>query len=381
MQATPITWQLLMDAGWQGKSDLKILCGGETLSPVLAGKLLERGKAVWNCYGPTETTIWSLVHRVAAANGRVVPIGRPIANTQAYVLDSYQQPVPIGARGELYIGGAGLARGYLNRPELTAEKFLQNPFGQEPGSRLYRTGDLVRYGADGTIEFLGRLDHQVKLRGFRIELGEIESVLSRHPAVRQAIVILREDSPGDQRLVAYIVCHEGHSVKGKELKSFLGEKLPNYMIPSGFVFLDALPLTPSGKVDRESLPLAVQSSLDSGTDYVAPRDPVEHVVARIWGEVLKIERVSIVDNFFELGGHSLLATQVMSRVRETFRAELPLRKLFERPTVAGLAASVEEAISGDAAPADISSLLDDVESLSEEEAERLLATKLSEGKT
>jgi amino acid adenylation domain-containing protein len=333
MQATPITWQLLMDAGWQGKSDLKILCGGETLSPALAGKLLERGNAVWNCYGPTETTIWSLVHRVEAVNDGVVPIGRPIANTQAYVLDPYQQPVPIGARGELYIGGAGLARGYLGQPELTAEKFVRNPFSPEENSRLYRTGDLARYRTDGTVEFLGRIDHQVKLRGFRIELGEIESVLGLHPAVRQAIVTLREDSPEDRRLIAYIGCNEGNSSPIGELKRFLGTKLPDYMIPSGFVFLDAFPLTISGKVDRNSLPPAGNDHLDSEKNYVAPCTPVEQVLAMIWGEVLKLEQVGIRDNFFEAGGHSLLATQVTSRIRSILQVDLPLRKLFDTPTV------------------------------------------------
>jgi len=299
----------------------------------LAGKLLERGKTVWNCYGPTETTIWSLVHRVEEVNDGVVPIGRPIANTQVYVLDAYQQPVPLGARGELYIGGAGLARGYLGQPELTAEKFVRNPFSPEADSRLYRTGDLGRYRADGTVEFLGRMDHQIKLRGFRIELGEIESVLSLHTDVCRAIVTLREDSPEDRRLIAYVICNEGCSPTTGELKKFLGRKLPDYMIPSGFVFLDSLPLTLSGKVDRKSLPPPAHDQLDSDRNYVAPRTPVEQVVAEIWGEVLNVDAVSILDNFFDVGGHSLFATQVTSRIRSILRVDLSLRKLFEAPTV------------------------------------------------
>ena len=332
MQATPATWRMLIDAGWEGRRGLKILCGGEELSSGLAANLLQRGKTVWNCYGPTETTIWSLVHRVNSVKDGVIPIGRPIANTQVYVLDAHQQPVPPGVRGELYIGGAGLAKGYLGQPELTAEKFVRNPFSLEKDSRLYRTGDLGRYRTDGAVEFLGRMDHQVKLHGFRIELGEIESLLALHPSVRRAIVILREDSKEDRRLIAYIVCNKGCSSTIAELKRFLASKLPDYMIPSGFVFLDAFPLTLSGKVDRKLLPRAADEHMDE-TNYIAPRTPVEQVLARIWSEVLKLDSVSVRANFFDIGGHSLFATQIASRIRSRLRVDLPLLKLFEAQTV------------------------------------------------
>jgi len=341
MQATPTTWRMLIEAGWEGRSDLKILCGGEELSAALAGNLLERGKTVWNCYGPTETTIWSLVHRVEAVKDGVVPIGRPIANTQVYVLDPYQQPVPIGTRGELYIGGAALARGYLGQSELTAQKFVRNPFSPEGDSRLYRTGDLARYRTDGTVEFLGRIDHQVKLRGFRIELGEIEAVLAGHPTVQETVVLAREDAPGEKRLVAYVVANQDRAPSAGELRHFLKEKLPEYMVPSAYVMLRALPLSPNGKVDRRVLPAPDPTNPEREEAFVAPRTPSEEMLAGIWAEVLGLKQVGIHDNFFELGGHSLLATQVISRIRNTLKAELPLRRLFEAPTVAGLAECIE----------------------------------------
>ncbi len=286
MQATPATWRLLIEAGWQGKNDLKILCGGEALSQVLAGKLLGMGASLWNLYGPTETTIWSLVQQVAAIDDRVIPIGRPIANTQAYVLDQYKQLLPVGVPGELYIGGFGLARGYLNQPELTAQKFITDPFNNEAGARLYRSGDLARYRTDGTIEFLGRIDDQVKLRGFRIELGEIEEALSHHPEVGEAVVLAREDGPSEKRLVAYLVAKPGQSVSVRELRDFTKQRLPDYMVPSAFVILDDLPLTHSGKVDRRALPAPDprRSGLERG--LVEPRNPIEEMLASIWAEVL-----------------------------------------------------------------------------------------------
>ena len=305
---------------------------------------------------------------------RTVPIGRPIANTRIYILDRELQPVPVGVPGELHIGGDGLARGYLNRPDLTAEKFIADPFSGEPGARLYRTGDLARYRPDGNIEFLGRMDHQVKVRGFRIELGEIEAVLGQHPGLREAVVLAREDGPGDKRLVAYVVAHSGGaSVAVSELRGFLGEKLPDYMIPSVFVFLDAMPLTPSGKVDRRGLPAPDAARPEGQEGYVAPRTPVEEALAGIWAEVLGLDRVGIHDNFFELGGHSLLATQVVSQARRLFQVELALRRLFEAPTVAGLVESLAQSLDKSANPADLVEVLADLEGLSDEEAERLLA--------
>ena len=350
MQATPVTWQLLIEAGWQGKKDLKILCGGEALSRVLAGKLLEMGTSVWNLYGPTETTIWSLVQRVDAIDDRVVPIGRPIANTQVYVLDQHQQLVPVGVPGELYIGGSGVALGYLNRPELTDQKFVNLPFNPEASSRFYRTGDLGRYRTDGTIEFLGRIDHQVKLRGFRIELGEIESALARHPEVGQAVVVAREDLPGDQRLVAYVVGHAGHSCGIGDLRNFLSTNLPDYMLPSAYVFLDALPLTPSGKVDRRALPAPDQSQATLHATYKAPSSHIETVLTEIWSEILKAQQVGVDDDFFELGGHSLLATQLVARIRRDLKVEVPVRKIFENRTVSKLALSIKAALKTEQQP-------------------------------
>jgi acyl carrier protein len=271
----------------------------------------------------------------------MIPIGRPIANAQIYILDRQLQPVPIGVAGELHIGGDGVARGYLNQPELTAEKFIYHSFNGEPARRVYRTGDLARYLPDGNIEFLGRIDNQVKLRGYRIELGEIEAVLGQHPLVQSSVVVVREDTPGDKRLVGYVVGRE-KSFDGAEIRKYLKQKLPEYMVPSAFVRLDELPLTPNGKVDRKALPAPDQDRPELGNIYQAPRTPVEEALASIWCELLKVDKVGIQDNFFELGGHSLLATQIMSRVRSGLSIELPLRTLFESPTVEQLAEAIME---------------------------------------
>ncbi|MFQ4162309.1 non-ribosomal peptide synthase/polyketide synthase [Scytonema millei] len=340
MQGTPATWRALMQAGFLGNPQLKILCGGEALDRELAAQLLERADSLWNMYGPTETTIWSAVSQVQPDSG-AVSIGRAIANTQFYILDANLQPVPVGVAGELHIGGDGLARGYLSRPELTAEKFIPNPFSNQPGERLYKTGDLVRYKSNGTIEYIGRIDHQVKVRGFRIELGEIEALLSQYPTVQQAVVIAKEIG-GDKRLVGYLVPQTQTTPVVSELRSFLKQQLPEYMVPSYFVVLDAFPLTPNGKVDRKALPDPSGQSQVS-QDFVAPRTPIEEMLASIWASLLQLDRVGIHDNFFTLGGHSLLATQLMSRVQSTFAVELPLRSLFELPTVATLAESIATA--------------------------------------
>jgi amino acid adenylation domain-containing protein len=337
MQATPATWQILLEAGWQGDQRLGALCGGEALPRQLANRLLKRVGCLWNMYGPTETTIWSTVYQVEEGSGPV-SIGRPIANTQIYILDQRFQPVPVGVLGDLYIGGDGLARGYLNRPALTAEKFIPDPFNSKAGSRLYNTGDMARFLPDGNVEFLGRKDFQVKLRGFRIELGEIEAMLAQHPAVQQAVVIVWEDQPGDSGafLVAYIVGETAHS----KLREYLKQKLPDYMVPSVFVRLEELPLTPNNKVNRQALPAPERTGLEQ--DYVAPRTPTEEILAEIWAQVLRLERVGIHDNFFALGGHSLLATQVISRLRETLQVELPVRSLFEAPTTAEMVVRIEK---------------------------------------
>ena len=328
-----------------------LIFGGETLSKELVARSLSAlpHLRIWNIYGPTEATANASAGMIIA--GDEVTIGRPIANAHIYILNSCLHPVPIGVTGELYIGGAGVARGYLNRPALTAEKFLPDPFSAVPGARMYRTGDLARYRPDGNIEFLGRADHQVKIRGFRIELGEIEAALGQHPAVREAVVLAQEAATGDdstslrteKRLVAYVLAEREPRPTTTDLRHFLQEKLPEYMVPAVFVPLDALPLMPNGKIDRRALraPDRLRPELDRA--FVAPRTPTEALLAEIWAQLLDIERVGIHDNFFDLGGHSLLATQLVSRARETFQVEIPLRRLFEAPTVAGLAESIEAA--------------------------------------
>ena len=320
-----------------------VFCGGETLPVELQAQFFTRLAAdLFNFYGPTEacidTTAWTCKRK---SNQQIIPIGRPIANTQVYLLDAHLQPVPVGIPGELYIGGEGLARGYLNRPELTAEKFIPNRFSSVPGARLYKTGDLARYLPDGNIEFLGRFDNQVKLRGFRIELGEIEAVLGQHPAVQEIVVTGREDRPGDKRLVAYVVPDQ-EEIKISHLRLFLKRKLPEYMVPSVFMLLDALPLTPNGKVDRQALPAPGTARPELEETFVSPRTPTEEILAGIWAELLGFEQVGIHDNFLELGGHSLLATQIISRVREVLQVELALHYIFETPTVADLAKLIEK---------------------------------------
>ena len=338
MQATPATWRLLLESGWEGLPGLKALCGGEALPRALASELLARGVALWNLYGPTETAVWSAAGRVDSGEG-ALGLGRPIAQTQLHVVDREGELVPLGVAGELLIGGAGVARGYWGRPELTAERFLPDPWSGA-GSRLYRTGDLVRHRPDGELEFLGRIDHQIKLRGFRIELGEIESVLARHPAVREAVVLLRDDLAGGAGLVAYVVADGLAEEAARPLRGWLEERLPGYMVPAAFVALEALPLTPNGKVDRRALPAPERSGL-LAESYVALSNPVEELLAGLWVEVLGVERVGSRDDFFALGGHSLIATRLVSRVREIFGVELPLRAFFAAPTVAGLAAEIE----------------------------------------
>ena len=279
MQATPATWQLLIEAGWKGNEPLTIICGGEPLLPDLAKQLMARCSVLWNQYGPTETTIYSTAVHITSLEE--ITIGKPVANTQVFILDPQLQPVPIGVRGELYIGGAGLARGYLYRSELTAEKFIPNPFAENPGERIYKTGDLVRYLKNGNIEFLGRLDHQVKLRGFRIELGEIESVLSQHDQVKKAVVVAREDQPGNKQLVAYVI-PASTSPGVSDLRKFLQQSLPEFMVPATFVTLEALPLTPNGKIDRRALPAPRSVSEDFPKTRLAPRDNLETQLANIW---------------------------------------------------------------------------------------------------
>jgi len=350
LQATPATWRLLLEAGWRGNRALTMLCGGESLPRVLADRLIDKGAALWNVYGPTETTVWSSAWRVEAGEAPI-SIGRPIANTRLCVLDKRLRAVPAGIIGELYIGGAGLARGYRDRPGLTAERFIPDPFGIPEGGRLYRTGDLARWRPDGTLECLGRVDHQVKIRGFRVELGEIEAALARHPAVREAVVAARPDPSGEMSLAAYIALRDDPDPSiAAELRGTLLVTIPEYMVPSSFVFLDALPLTPNGKIDRQALPEPGRGRTPTGADFVPPRGPIEEALAEIWTELLGRESIGAHDNFFERGGHSLLALQLLARIRHTFEVEASLKDFLEDPTVSRLARIVEQALEDGTAP-------------------------------
>jgi acyl carrier protein len=336
--------------------------------------------AVINHYGPTEATVGCCTFSVNENNvsdwePKTVPVGKPIANDTVYILDSLMRPVPAGVPGELCVGGAGIAKGYLNQPQQTAERFVNDPFSKNANARLYRTGDLARFLPDGNIEFLGRIDQQVKIRGFRVEPAEIENVLKQHPSVQQTVVVPVADKSGDKRLVAYVVAKKP-APSADDLRTFLGAKLPDYMVPTALVHLDALPLTKNGKVDFAALPSPEAVSTEK--TIVAPRNPVEQQLVEIWREVLHIDNFGVLDNFFELGGHSLLATQVISRVRSAFHVQLPLRSLFDSPTVAGLADEIARAPQS-AEDEELAKLLSELEGLSDEEAERLLASEVEGG--
>ncbi|MCM3385244.1 non-ribosomal peptide synthetase DhbF [Bacillus subtilis] len=339
MQATPTLWHALVTSEPEKLRGLRVLVGGEALPSGLLQALQDLHCSVTNLYGPTETTIWSAAAFLEEGLQGVPPIGKPIWNTQVYVLDNGLQPVPPGVVGELYIAGTGLARGYFHRPDLTAERFVADPYGP-PGTRMYRTGDQARWRADGSLDYIGRADHQIKIRGFRIELGEIDAVLANHPHIEQAAVVVREDQPGDKRLAAYVVADT--AIDTAELRRYMGASLPDYMVPAAFVEMDELPLTPNGKLDRKALPAPDFSTSVSDR---APRTPQEEILCDLFAEVLGLARVGIDDSFFELGGHSLLAARLMSRIREVMGAELGIAKLFDEPTVAGLAAHLDLAQS------------------------------------
>ncbi len=342
LQATPSTWRMLVESGWRGKPDLRMWCGGEALSAELAGSLLERGRELWNLYGPTETTIWSAAHRVIGGEDPIL-IGRPIANTRMYILDSRLQPVPIGVAGELYIAGDGVARGYWKRPDLTASRFVPEHFSAQAGSRMYRTGDTARYRRGGQIELLGRADQQIKLRGHRIELGEIEAVLERHPEVQQAVVALYGEG-AEQQLVAYV--KQAEKSAASDLRSWLQERIPEYMTPAAFISLRELPLTPNGKVDRKRLPAPEGAVRERSIANLPPRNSIEQAIADIWSEVLRVDTVSVEDNFFDLGGHSLLLIRVHSRLRQQLDPELAVGDLFRYPTIEALAKVIAAKRSG-----------------------------------
>jgi amino acid adenylation domain-containing protein len=336
LQATPSTLRMLLDAGWFGKSDLRVWCGGEALSPGLANSLLERVRELWNLYGPTETTVWSSAHRVLSRENPIL-VGRPIANTQMYILDKCEQPVPIGVSGELYIAGDGVARGYWNQPELTTQRFLSDPF--RPGGRMYRTGDLARYRRDGQIQLIGRSDHQIKLRGHRIELGEIEVALEQLDAVQQAVVAVQGDGVS-QILVAYIR-PAVEMPAADQLRRSLADQLPEYMVPASFVFLAEIPLTPNGKVDRERLPAPYKQSQERSTEVLAPGNASEKLIAAAWSDVLQDRIVNVHDNFFDLGGHSLMLTQVLAILRGKLPIPISIIDLFRYPTIQSLAAHLD----------------------------------------
>jgi hypothetical protein len=343
--------------------------GGEALTPAVAAQVHEAGiDRLFNLYGPSETTTystWAWAQREAPE----IFIGRPVAQTQVYVLDAGGEPVPVGVAGELYIAGAGVARGYLRRPALSAERFVPDPFGP-PGARMYRTGDLVRWRANGQLVFLGRVDHQVKVRGFRIELGEIETLLDAQPGVRRSVVLAREDTPGDQRLVAYIERETGATVTEAELRAAVQARLPEFMVPGAFVVLDAMPETPNRKVNRKALPAPEHRSTST---YVAPRTATEETLARIWADVLHRDRVGVEDNFFELGGHSLLAMQLVARVGSALQADIALGPFFRTPTIAGLIDMLADAVGGRAVLEQIAQAYIDILGLSEAEVKQKLA--------
>ncbi len=343
MQATPASWRLLLDADWKGDANFKILCGGEALPADLAAQLLQRCGSLWNVYGPTETTVWSTCARVVAGpQGKPadIHIGRPIANTQVWILDPQGGLCPLGVPGEIWIGGDGVTLGYLNRAELTSERFIDDPFAKAPEAKLYRTGDRGRWRPEGVLEHMGRLDFQVKVRGYRIELGEIEALLATHPAVARVVVAAREDRPGDVRLVAYVVAAEAQSADEAQLLSHLRGSLPDYMIPQHLMLLDAIPLLPNGKIDRKSLPVPDMSARSAG-ERIAPRNALERTIAEAMAKVLGVPELGVDDDFFSLGGHSLLAAQLTSRLNKEMGIALSLRALFDGPTVAKLARLVD----------------------------------------
>ena len=338
MQATPVTWRMLIAAGWNGNARLRVLCGGESLPRDLSEELVSRSGELWNLYGPTETTIWSTVERVKV-DGKAISIGRPIANTTVYVLDESLQPVPPGIAGELFIGGHGVARGYRNRQHLTAERFIESPFSSASGERLYRTGDLAAYLPDGRLVHLGRIDTQVKVRGFRIELGEVEARLAKHPAVDQVAVKASDDRQGMKQLVAYATVRQGRvTPQPSELRTFVRASLPEYMIPSHFIFLDALPVTANNKVDRKALPEPkIENALAETKVSAEPRGRVEVQLTALWRSVLGNESLGINDNFFDSGGHSLKAVELASFIEAIYGRQLPLATFFEAATVAEMA--------------------------------------------
>lgn len=347
IQATPVTWRMIIAAGWKGHNNLNILCGGEALAADLSEQLLERCGKLWNVYGPTETTIWSTYYELNPGQKILTPyapIGKPLANTQVYVLDKNHQPVPTGIPGELCIGGDGVSLGYLFRPELNEERFISDHFTHIPDARLYRTGDLVRFKKNGTLDFINRMDNQVKVRGYRIELGEIESVLAKHPSLKENVVITKKDKSGENRLVAYYKVNKGSQVTADLLKTHLQQSLPDYMVPAALMEMKEFPLTPNGKIDRKALP-EPEVNTNGQENFIGSRTPNENLLASIWSEILGIEKISMTDDFFRLGGHSLLAVKLMMEIEKHRKIKLPLAILFTNSTIEKLARFLDSEIS------------------------------------
>jgi acyl carrier protein len=365
----------------------RLVLGGEASRWSLIERLrkLMPGCEIYNHYGPTETTVGAVAQKLEEEEKEragLVGLGRPMGKMRAYVMSEWMEVTGVGEAGELYIGGAGVGRGYLGRSEQTAEKYVPDPYSEIGGERLYRTGDVARYRPDGAIEFLGRVDNQIKIRGFRIEIGEIETALVSHPSVREAAVLAREDTPGDKRLIAYVVCARHQwSIVSNELRGYLKERLPEYMLPLAFIQMEALPLSPNGKVDRRALPVPEQVKAVPASAQIMPRTPLEEILCGIWQEVLKTEQVGVTDNFFELGGHSLLVTQIISRVREIFRIELPVRKLFDAVTIEQLASVIVENETKPGQAESIARTLKTIRNMPEEERRKILQRKRTDART
>jgi aspartate racemase len=371
-------FSLMVDERIEDLAPLRqLLAGGDVLSVAHVEKFIAANGdcRLINGYGPTENTTFTCCYAIKRGSvGGSVPIGHPIAHTQVYILDDEQQPVPIGIPGELYIAGDGLARGYANAVKLTAEKFVPHLHSAQPGERLYRTGDLSRYLPDGSIEFLGRTDRQVKLRGFRIELGEIEAILNQHEQVRQVVVLARNEKETDgKQLVAYIVALQGHGIPPSELRDHVKKFLPDYMVPGAFVLLDKFPLTENGKVDLSALPLPGELSREPEEIYLAPRNAVERTIVGIWSQLLGVQRIGVNDNFFNLGGHSIFAIQLLSRLNQAFNLDLQIRVIYDQPSLAALAGAIVQIQAEQADSSELNRLLAELEKISDEEAQAMLA--------
>ncbi len=378
MLSLPSVYSLLLDNAASGQiASLTTVCvAGEECTPHLVDRHFQSmpGVRLYNEYGPTEGTVWSTVYECKPGQDKSgVPIGRAIPNVQIYILDRHLNPVPVGVKGEIYIGGEGITRGYLNRPELTEERFIPDPFSKASNARLYKSGDLGRYRPDGNIDFLGRIDHQVKVRGYRVELGEIEQILSANEKVVESAVIASKNRTGDMRLIAYV---EADGIDVATLKQDIGRILPDYMVPSIIIPLQAFPLMPNGKIDRRALPEPADGLVTDDVAYVEPGNPVESVLTRIWTELLERDRVGINDNFFEIGGHSILATRVISRIRENFEVQLPIRHLFDSPTITGIADIMLSDSSQKARLQETAELIMQIDGLSEEELDALIEQKI-----